>query len=332
MTDLVDRAAAEAAALLHSLTEDRPVLRRSELVALGITDTTQAAMVRRGLLTRVRHGVYASAALIAGADAAERHRIDAAAAVAASRQPCWALGSTAALFQSLPLPFTAPSTVRLLRRERQDLRSLTQASRHPLEIPDVEVRASSHITDADVEIVRGVASLTRVHAALTAAREVSSWRKVVLFDALLWQGTDPDDIAAAEQRWGFLGQGAEVARALTLARPGAQTPLETLSRLSLMREGLPEPRLQESFHDAAGLIGVVDMWWPDLGVIGEADGLLKYGTAEAFPAEKWREDRLRALGLMVVRWGWEEINAHPELVAERIRRAARVSLRPARGA
>jgi very-short-patch-repair endonuclease len=65
------------------------------------------------------------------------------------------------------------------------------------------------------------------------------------------------------------------------------------------------------------------MWWPGLGVIGEADGVMKYGSADDLIAEKAREDRLRALGLMVVRWTWDEIRANPAQVAERIRRAAR---------
>ena len=50
---------------------------------------------------------------------------------------------------------------------------------------------------------------------------------------------------------------------------------------------------------------------------------MKYGSADDLVAEKTREDRLRALGLIVVRWTWDEIRTSPALVAERIRRAAR---------
>ena len=42
-----------------------------------------------------------------------------------------------------------------------------------------------------------------------------------------------------------------------------------------MRCGLPEPMLQVPFYDYEGLIGIVDMYWKELGVIGEADGLLE---------------------------------------------------------
>jgi len=77
--------------------------------------------------------------------------------------------------------------------------------------------------------------------------------------------------------------------------------------------GLPAPELQVPFSDRAGRIGVVDFWWPDHQLIGEFDGVSKYvrdeftggrDPAEVVVAEKVREDRLRALGPGVARWGW----------------------------
>lgn len=92
----------------------------------------------------------------------------------------------------------------------------------------------------------------------------------------------------------------------------------------------------------------VDFYWERLGIVGEFDGRVKYGRAsedllsarydsftgewapsearpasggvqpvfrrgpeEALWAEKRREDRLRALGLQVVRWTWDDLT-HPE--------------------
>ena len=149
---------------------------------------------------------------------------------------------------------------------------------------------------------------------------------MALFDSALWDGrTTVEELEAAIERWRHLGGSRELREALALARPGAQTVLETLSRLALMAEGLPEPELQVEFYDDEGLIGRVDMWWPGLGVIGEADGLLKYGSGEDVVREKAREDRLRALGFIVVRWTWREIMTSPETVARRLRAAARLA-------
>lgn len=59
-----------------------------------------------------------------------------------------------------------------------------------------------------------------------------------------------------------------------------------------------------------------DFYWPELGLVGEFDGHGKYlreemargrTAAEVVMAEKAREDRLRALGLRVVRWGWADL-------------------------
>jgi hypothetical protein len=94
-------------------------------------------------------------------------------------------------------------------------------------------------------------------------------------------------------------------------------------------QGLPAPILQKEFRDGAGLIGYVDFWWPEFELIGEFDGLGKYtrtemlagrSPAEVVIAEKVREDRLRALGPRVVRWGWESAISPPRL-AEVLRRA-----------
>jgi hypothetical protein len=83
----------------------------------------------------------------------------------------------------------------------------------------------------------------------------------------------------------------------------------------MWRLGLTAPVLQQAFADSNGHIGVVDFWWPDCGLVGEFDGRGKYlrdefsrgrSVAEIVMQEKAREDRLRALGLKVVRWEWAD--------------------------
>ncbi|WP_374009683.1 hypothetical protein [Leifsonia sp. LS-T14] len=100
---------------------------------------------------------------------------------------------------------------------------------------------------------------------------------------------------------------------IDLADERSGSPLESVSRLAMHTAGVPQPELQTPFRDAAGLIGYVDFYWSDFGVVGEADGDLKYldpalrggRTADRVVLdEKIREDRLRALGLRVVRWRW----------------------------
>ncbi|MFW8745876.1 hypothetical protein, partial [Mesorhizobium japonicum] len=107
---------------------------------------------------------------------------------------------------------------------------------------------------------------------------------------------------------------------------------ESLSRVAIHRAGLPAPVLQQRFDDAAGLAGIVDFWWPEAGVIGEFDGVGKYlrdlsgrgrDTAQIVIDEKRREDRLRALGFRVVRWGWRAARSRGELRSLLIRSGLR---------
>jgi hypothetical protein len=184
--------------------------------------------------------------------------------------------------------------------------------------------------DDTVDLV-GVPTVSRPLAALSAASLATLEWAVVTMDSACWESpTTVQGLADLADGWGRLRGIGTVRRALPLVRTGAQTPLETLSRLRLVIAGLPEPRLQVPLHDADGLVGYVDMLWDDLNVVGEADGALKYTTGAVLLEEKRREDRIRALGYMVVRWTWDEIISDPARVAARIRAAARMQVHHAR--
>jgi hypothetical protein len=96
---------------------------------------------------------------------------------------------------------------------------------------------------------------------------------------------------------------------------------ESISRVVIYRLGFPRPVLQFVFSDDMGRM-IADFWWPDYALVGEFDGRGKYlrdeftrgrSAADIVLAEKERENRLRALGPTVVRWGWEEAMAPPLL-------------------
>lgn len=326
MSRTTDELCRAALRLMLDAEVGKPVWRRDDLMLAGVSDATQTAMLRRGLLVRLRHGIYVASPVLAQAGPRARHRIDLAAAVAGCSEPVWAVGPSSALLLGMAMPTDVPTQLSLLRGGRQDLRSLTRPSRHRLAIPPTSALS---LVDAAAHAGPDVAGIPCVgwpSAAVTSALGVPQDWQVALFDAALWDGrATVDELAAAVERWRHLGGTRQLLEALALARPGAQTVLETRSRLALMSQGLPEPELQVAFHDDRGLIGRVDMWWPEFGVIGEADGLLKYGSGQDVVREKAREDRLRALGWIVVRWTWGEITTSPGMVASRIRAAARLA-------
>jgi len=114
-------------------------------------------------------------------------------------------------------------------------------------------------------------------------------------------------------------------------------PGESLSRVAMYDQGFPQPELQTEFRDRSGLIGYTDFHWRSWKLVGEFDGDQKYvkpeylkgrTVSQVVMAEKTREDRLRRLGLSVVRWTWADV-VHPERLASLLRGAGLpVSQRP----
>jgi very-short-patch-repair endonuclease len=101
----------------------------------------------------------------------------------------------------------------------------------------------------------------------------------------------------------------------------AETAIESVSRYEFISAGLPRPKLQVWVGNKR-----LDFLWEKYGVIGEADGLGKYGTTDAevranLRAERERQRELEAAGYIFVRWMWDEIWYRPHIVlAELLRR------------
>ena len=327
------RASAEVSAirehvLAHSVATRGGVFRRSDLRTWGVDPGVIDAMLRRRWWTRLHHGVFVdTATLEAAASPQERHRIHAAATLAAIAGPAHLFATSAALQHGLPFDRDLLGPVHILRPLGHDSRAL----RRRLTATDRLEPALFHqhdLADDDVATIDGLSTVMRPLAALsTAALAQADWA-VVTLDAVCWQSPDTlDRLALLAEEWGRLRGIGTVRQVLPQVRCGAQTPLETLSRLRLMRGGLPEPRLQVPLHDDEGLIGYADMLWDDLGIVGEADGALKYSFGQVVFDEKLREDRIRALGYIVVRWTWDEIMRDPNRVAARILAAAAIQRR-----
>ena len=64
-----------------------------------------------------------------------------------------------------------------------------------------------------------------------------------------------------------------------------------------------------------------DFLWPDVMLVGECDGAVKYMDGRSIVEEKQREQVLRDLGYRIVRWLAREIMTRPGLVVARIERA-----------
>ena len=116
-------------------------------------------------------------------------------------------------------------------------------------------------------------------------------------------------------------------RAVELASPMAESPLESLTRLVIVEAGLPAPELQV-WIDTGARSYRVDALWRDRGVVLEADGMLKYRTPADLVEEKRRQEDLERAGYRVVRVTWDDVWHHPERTAARIRTALRLGGHP----
>ncbi|MGH8962686.1 MAG: hypothetical protein ACRDWT_16110 [Jatrophihabitantaceae bacterium] len=72
------------------------------------------------------------------------------------------------------------------------------------------------------------------------------------------------------------------------------------------------------FDTGGRFVGRADFYWPEFGVVGEADGRMKYDDRTVLLAEKRRREALEALGLIVVRWHWTDVTRRPRLLGERL--------------
>jgi hypothetical protein len=122
-----------------------------------------------------------------------------------------------------------------------------------------------------------------------------------------------------------------VRQAIDLAEPASESPFESWSRGWMVAVGLPQPSVNVEIRGASGRRYYGDFVWPTRRVIGEADGVGKYGSGQdmrsSLGAERRRQDDLEAAGWRVVRW----VSGEPgRVVVARLARALYLAGPPTR--
>jgi hypothetical protein len=121
---------------------------------------------------------------------------------------------------------------------------------------------------------------------------------------------------------GYAGRGARRARqALALLRPGAESRMESLLRLLLLRAGLPEPVCGYELRDGRGRIGWFDLAWPDWRVIAEYDGDQHRTSTTQYELDIRRFDRADDAQWRVIRVRSHGILRDPDATVARVRSA-----------
>jgi hypothetical protein len=109
-------------------------------------------------------------------------------------------------------------------------------------------------------------------------------------------------------------------RVLADMEPTSESPFESWSRVWIRASALPPPVLALTVQGASGRWYSADFGWAQHGVLGEADGIGKYGTdpvavARALRAERVRQRDLEDAGWRFVRWDSSE---RPRVVLQRL--------------
>jgi hypothetical protein len=93
------------------------------------------------------------------------------------------------------------------------------------------------------------------------------------------------------------------------------------------QRGLPRPELQVEIYLGSELLGRTDKLWRAQKVVGEDDGMEKFGSTpserqESFKQLYRRGRRLEDAGFVVARWDWDDAwRDRGRVVEERLRRA-----------
>lgn len=293
------------------------LLSRPGLLSAGLLPGEIDRLVRTGLLRPVRRGTYLlDAEADTPADPRSAHLLRAR-ATAPHVATSAAFGHvTAALALRLPVWGVPLERVHLVR-ERDGggghRRLRTHVHRAPLPEEDVVELGGLRLTSP----ARTVADLARTEPAeqalVTLDAALHEQVRRLRRDELRGPGaTTVERVAEVLDRFAGRCGTPAARRLLAFADAGAESPGESRSRFHMHRAGIPAPVVQ---WEVPGLPFRTDFAWPDLGVVGEFDGRVKYGRAlrpgqdpgAVFWEEKQREDRIRATGLRVVRWIWVDI-------------------------
>ncbi|MHA7987298.1 hypothetical protein ACX9R5_15980 [Rathayibacter sp. CAU 1779] len=264
---------------------------------------------QHGSLVRLRRGAYAPAAALSGLSTQDRYAMDIAAAISLRLDPVLA-GLSAAVWFGLPLVGTMPHTVYLLSSSTSGRRrnGVVEVPRSGHEtVLEFDGFRTTSLADTLIEVCRTAPYITAL-VMLDAALHVDRFGMVppmISFDELM---------AAHHERMPYRGS-ATARGVLAAATTSAESPFESVSRVTVEELGFPEPELQIPIRLKSGDTVYSDFGWPDWRVVGEADGWGKYvdprypstlSLEDRVKAEKRRDNAIRRVQWTPAHWEWAD--------------------------
>lgn len=180
----------------------------------------------------------------------------------------------------------------------------------------------------------GLALLGPASAVMSMARETDPDDLVVLIDALITPSeryrdlrlprrpfTTVDELTAFALRCRSTHGAAAFLAAVERARPGAESPKETRSRLAIVGAGLPEPVVQLEVWVDGVLRAVIDLAYPEWKIAIEYEGEHHLTDPAQWAKDIRRQELLESLGWIVIRVTKDDLRDGGRVLVERVRRA-----------
>lgn len=179
----------------------------------------------------------------------------------------------------------------------------------------------------------GLPTLGPIGALVTMARSASHEQLVVLVEALVTPSKRyPDlrferpyttlaELSTAVEPYRRGPGAAALLAAIAAARVGVDSPQETRCRLAIVAAGLPEPVVQHRVVHEGQLVAELDLSYPELRIAIEYEGDHHRTDAKQWAKDIRRQERLEALGWIVIRVTKADLRDGGRSLVERVRAA-----------
>ena len=266
--------------------------------------------VVRGLLLRLRRGVYVERVSFEGMTPEQQHVVRMRALAAVSNRPVVFSHFSAAVVHRVPVLWTRLGRLHTtIAAPREGGQEAVVGHLLPLHAGEV-MQVGSLLVTAPARTVIDVAAGAPFDEGVMAT------------DAALRRGMDRSVLEQAIDAAGPRRAGKRMREAVAFGHPGGESAAESRTRTTLLRLGFAPPELQHRLvlHDGTEVF--LDLLFPEFRVGGEIDGakkLLDPAIARdarlALVAEKRREDAIRLQLAGLARWGWVESGSPERLAA-----------------
>lgn len=309
---LVRRAAAQGGVFTHL-----------QAVQAGLEPAEIQRRRRAEQLVAVRRAVYATADDVAAADPHAAHLMAASARRLVTAGDVLVSHESAAMLFGCRLLGAAPEPARLTVARPPGSPPLHLHALHTAAVPPQD----RHLLLPKVPVT----SPARTVADCCRALPVDA--ALVVADAALGRGVSRAEVLAVLERCRRWPGAVGASDVVCFADARAESALESLARRWVEEQGMPRPELQLQVCelDTGLFVARVDFLWREHRTVLEVDGRLEYRDRDDVSpgdrlrdplfAEKQREDRLRELGLEVVRGYWSDGDDRGRDLADRLRRA-----------